>query len=154
MGVQVPPPRAAFEDFFAATEPRLRPALVATLGGDRGRDATAEALAWAYENWERLQAIDAKVAYLYRVGVSRTRDRKHRNLSLEVHRADPEVEPGLREALWALTERQREAVVLVVGYGWHLEEVAGLHGTSASTVNAHVQRGLEHLRERLGAAHD
>ena len=40
----------AFETFFAETEPRLRRALVAAYGPERGRDAAAEALAYAWEH--------------------------------------------------------------------------------------------------------
>jgi hypothetical protein len=66
-----------FEMFFTDAEPRLRRALVAALGGDRGREATAEALAWAWEHWERLRPMTNPVGYLYRVGRSRTRGRRH-----------------------------------------------------------------------------
>ena len=39
-----------FESFFASTEPSLRRALVAGFGGERGREATAEALASRLRN--------------------------------------------------------------------------------------------------------
>ncbi len=47
----------AFEAFFRDTEPKLRRALVATYGPDQGRDAAAEALAYAWEHWERLSKM-------------------------------------------------------------------------------------------------
>ena len=62
-----------FERFFVEVEPRLRRALVARYGSDRGREATAEALAYAWEHWSRVQAMERPVGYLYRVGQSRTR---------------------------------------------------------------------------------
>ena len=48
----------SFEQFFATAEPRLRRALVATYGGERGREASAEALAWAWEHWPKVQAME------------------------------------------------------------------------------------------------
>jgi DNA-directed RNA polymerase specialized sigma24 family protein len=41
----------AFSQFVTEVEPRLRRALVALRGAEAGRDATAEALAWAWEHW-------------------------------------------------------------------------------------------------------
>jgi len=40
-----------FELFALDVEPRLRRALVAAYGSDRGREAAAEALAYAWEHW-------------------------------------------------------------------------------------------------------
>ncbi len=139
-----------FTRFVAAVEPRLRRALMATYGPARGREATAEALAWAWEHRDRLEELTNPVAYLYRVGRSRTRPR------LRTFLPDPPeahhelwVEPELLGALKALTERQRVAVVLVHGYGWSLVEVGALLDLKATTVQNHVQRGLERLRRRL-----
>jgi hypothetical protein len=50
-------PLAAFEAFFRKTEPRLRRALVAACGPDLGRDAASEALAYAWEHWDRLSEM-------------------------------------------------------------------------------------------------
>jgi len=38
----------------------------------------------------------------------------------------------------------------VHGFGWTLREVAELTGTSVSTVQNHLERGLAHLRRALG----
>jgi hypothetical protein len=46
-----------FEAFVARVEPGLRRALFAVLGLDRGREATAEALAWAWEHWSQVQKM-------------------------------------------------------------------------------------------------
>ena len=62
----------AFEAFVAAHETRLRRALVAAYGIERGREALAEALAYAWEHWERVAAMEHPVPYLFRVGQSRT----------------------------------------------------------------------------------
>jgi DNA-directed RNA polymerase specialized sigma24 family protein len=138
-----------FAEFFASVEPGLRRALVARYGAERGREATAEALAYAWEHWPRVQAMDRPVGYLYRVGQSRTR-------RLRLSRRDafapadpvelPWVEPGLPSALNGLSERRRVAVVLVCGFGWQLREVADLLGVKTTTVQNHVERALAKLR--------
>ena len=66
-----PDPAAAFEAFFRETEPKLRRALVAAYGPDLGRDAASEALAYAWEHWERLSQMANLPGYLFRVGQTR-----------------------------------------------------------------------------------
>ena len=48
---------ADFESFVLAVEPRLRAALVARFGADVGREATAEALAFAWERWPAVEGM-------------------------------------------------------------------------------------------------
>ncbi|HEY5650881.1 MAG TPA: nuclear transport factor 2 family protein [Acidimicrobiia bacterium] len=62
--------RETFTRYFEEAEPRLRVALGAALGQDRGRDATSEALAFGWENWDRLEQMENPIGYLYRVGRS------------------------------------------------------------------------------------
>jgi DNA-directed RNA polymerase specialized sigma24 family protein len=138
-----------FRAFFTAAEPRLRRALVATYGPERGREGAAEALAFAWEHWDELRSMDNAIGYLYRVGQSRTRSRKTRAVFGRSDASEPWVEPGLGAALARLSERQRVAVVLVHGFGWSLREVAELTGTATTTVENHVERGLARLRTAL-----
>ena len=46
-----------FKQFFVEAEPRLRRALVSRYGQQRGRDATAEALGWA---WGELESFGTR----------------------------------------------------------------------------------------------
>lgn len=147
--------REAFTTFVSDVEPRLRRALVALRGPDRGRDATAEALAWAWANWDVVKEMANPVGYLYRVGSSRSRLRPARG----VPTPDPAVgefgfEPGLGPALARLSERQRAAVVLVQGFGWTHQEVADALRVSRSSVGTHVDRALARLRKELGVDDD
>jgi predicted RNA polymerase sigma factor len=66
-----------FAAFAAMAEPRLRRAFLAQRGVHGAADATAEALACAWERWPRVQAMENPVGYLYRVGLPRTRVRMH-----------------------------------------------------------------------------
>jgi DNA-directed RNA polymerase specialized sigma24 family protein len=144
--------QAVFEHFVAEAGPRLGRALTALYGFEDGRDATAEALAYAWENWHRLQHIANLPGYLFRVGQTRGRRRRQPVASLfDIGECgDYNFEPGLPRALAALTQRQRLAVVLVHGYGYTLREVAELTGIRPTTVQNHLSRGLSRLRSLLG----
>src|ERR1700674_3672681 len=115
-----------FETFVAEIEPRLRRAFVAAYGSERGREATAEALAYAWERWASVRGMRNAAGYLYRVGQSRTRPRRRAAMELPAPVGEPWVEPALPGALFALSEGQRTAVVLVHGFGWTVREVAEL----------------------------
>ncbi len=153
----------SFEEFVGMAEPRLRHALIAAVGRDRGRDATAEALAYGWEHWGDLRAMVNPVGYLYRVGRSRvgTRWRRVEFNPAAMHEAVgaglsriPEFEPGLPDALAHLSERQRVAVFLVYGMDWTRRDVADLLGISVTSVGSHLDRGLDKLRKRLGVSID
>jgi RNA polymerase sigma-70 factor (ECF subfamily) len=147
----------SFEEFMADAEPRLRRAFVAALGAHRAYDATAEALAYGWEHWDRVQTMENTLGYLYRVGQSRTRSRRH-VLRITTWGAgvvdNVLVEPGLLPALASLSEQQRVAVVLVHGFAWTLSEVAELLDVTKSTVQTHLERGLARLRAALEVTED
>jgi len=138
-----------FEAFVAELEPRLRRALIAVYGFERGREATAEALGWAWEHRTRLDRMNNSVGFLFRVGQSKTRQRKEPVIFARPEYAEPLVEPGLGPALATLSERQRIAVVLVHGFSWTLREVAELTGLRVTTVQSNLERGLRNLRASL-----
>ncbi len=144
----------AFEKFVLEYEPALRRAFVAAYGTERGREATAEALAWAWEHWQQTQTLHNPRGYLWRVGVSRTRPRKTPIVFPEPGDSEPWIEPALPAALAALTESQRTAVVLVHGHGWRLREVAELLGVKTTTVQNHLERGMTKLRLVLEVTSD
>ena len=144
----------AFRRFVAEVEPPLRRALVAAYGSERGREATAEALAWSWEHFDTLDSLANPVAYLFRVGQSRSRLRRRRVVFECQASSDIWVEPKLSTALASLTERQRVSVMLVHGAGWTHAEVAQLLGVSEPTVQTHVDRALRKLRAELGGTDD
>lgn len=150
--------RVEFATFVREIEPRLRHALVAHYGPVDGREATVDALSWAWEHWDRLAEIDNKLGYLYRVGQSATRRFVPRppptGWSAEHSPPMPDIEPGLVPALAELSAQQRTAVVLVHAFGWSQTEVAHLLGVTVSTVREHISRGLTRLRSRLEVCDD
>lgn len=143
-----------FEAFVRDAEPRLRRALIGARGVDGAREATAEALAFAWEHWDEVRGMANPVGYLYRVAQSSGRSRRTPRLAAPEHVTMPEFDPALPAALAELTEHQRVAVFLVHGCGWRHGEVAEVLETTASTVSTHVQRGMARLRELMGVGAD
>jgi DNA-directed RNA polymerase specialized sigma24 family protein len=120
----------AFASFVAASEPRLRRALVATYGPTVGREPTVDALSWAWEHWDRLQPMANPVGYLYRVGQTRAREARARSA--------------------AVAEFDTGAVLLVHGYGLSVRDAAETLNVSVSTLRVHVERALARLRAEIG----
>lgn len=117
-----------FDALIGEVKPRLARAFTAAYGTERGQEALAEAMSWAAGHPGRLLEMKNPAGYLYRVGQSRSRDRRTR---VPVFPAPasvglPEVEPRLPAALAALSQRQRVCVVLVVVEEWTYQEVAEL----------------------------
>lgn len=152
----MPSPEVAdsFIWFVKDAEPRLRHALCAAFGRERGRDATAHALAYGWEHWERVEKMDNPIGYLW--GVGRNQARSFARAVVVLPEPPPEVlpwvEPGLPAALSRLSERQRVVVMLTCGLDWSYAEVAALLGVSKSTVQTQVERGLARLRRAMGVA--
>jgi RNA polymerase sigma factor (sigma-70 family) len=145
---------SAFESFVQRVEPRLRRALISAYGSERGREATAEALAYAWEHRNELDEVKNVTGLLYRVGQSRTRLRKRRPLFAAPEHHESWYEPELAAALGALTQAQRSAVVLVHGFGWTMREVAETTGVKVTTVQNHLERGLRKLRTTMKVVDD
>jgi RNA polymerase sigma-70 factor (ECF subfamily) len=142
----------SFTAFVANAESKLRHALTASFGVERGREALAEAFAYGWEHWDRIQGMDNPDGYLYRVAhnhAKRTLSRRRVVFPEAPLARVPWVEPGLPRALARLSERQRVAVYLVHGQEWSASEVSELLGVSKTTVQKHVERGMKKLRRQL-----
>lgn len=144
----------SFETFVREVEPGLRSALAGHLPLDRVADAVAEALAYAWENWPQVAALDNPAGYLFRVAQSHSRSKLDGLLpGPDVIRL-PRVEPGLGKAMRSLPARQRSVVWLVHGCGWTYAETAEALQISVSAVGTHLSRGMERLRTNLGVPAD
>jgi DNA-directed RNA polymerase specialized sigma24 family protein len=142
----------SFTEFVVETETRLRNALSAAFGPERGREGAAEALAYGWEHWDRISMMSNPAGYLYRVGRDHARRMRPRRVPVTqtVEHPDWWVEPGLPAALARLSERQRLVVGLLYGYQWSMGEVAALLDVSKGTVQSYSDRGLRRLRRKLG----
>ena len=140
-----------FDEFAATSARRVRTALVAAYGPDIGMDAAAEAMAYGWENWDRLEAMGNPAGYMFRVGQTAAKKLRRPLGCLPEPPPDrlPRVEPGLVPALNDLTENQRICVVMIHAYGWPQVEVADLLDVSAQTVRTHISRAMAHLQSSL-----
>ena len=134
--------------------PRLLRALAGSVGVADAADASAEAIAYAFEHWDRVSMMANPAGYLFRVGQSSVRRRRTPVLPAPVAVGLPDIEPALVPALLALPLTQRTAVWLVHACGWRYAEVAEAMETSTSMVGNHVTRGLSALRAQLGVMTD
>lgn len=146
--------RSDFERFARDAEPRLRRALVAGFGAVVGREAAADALAWAWQNWDRVVGLESPVGYLFQVGRTLALRSEARDVPVAepvpaIALPDDSFEPGLAPAIAGLSEAQRCSVVLVVGFGYTLRDAAQVLGVTASTVQRDCDRALARLRMEL-----
>ena len=147
----------SFTEFVKEAEPRLRRALVARYGGQEGREAVAEALAYAWEYWDRIADMDNPVGYLYRVGRTRGTWGFKRPVRLprpQPHQDSTWFEPALPNVIEQLPARQRTAVMLVKAHGYTYDETSDLMGISRTSVQKHVERALDKLRKGLEVTSD
>ena len=123
---------------------------------DLARDATQEALVYAWSHWDKVRKLDNPGGYLYTLAKRwGWKHSKHSAPLPEVGVMDlPPTEPGLARALGRLSAMQRQSVYLVEGLGMTQQEVADLLGVGRTTVQTHLERALSHLREELGVTID
>ncbi len=145
------------EGFLAASGDRLRRGLVARFGVQIGCEAHADAVAWASEHADELQAMSSPLGFLFRVGQSAARrylrwERRPVELPTVDAARHPHVEPGLPAAVAGLGAEERTAVVLVHCHGWTYGEVAELLEVEITTINNYVSRGMAKLRRSLGVS--
>ncbi len=153
-------PRLEFEEFFRAEYPGLvRAFYVLTADWAEAEELAQEAMARAYERWERVGAMESPAGYLYRVGVNLNRHRL-RHLAVRARRllamtrdAGSEQAPGVRreiaEAIASLSRGQREAFMLVEWLGLNAEEAGQVLGIASASVRSRVHRTKAALRDRL-----
>ena len=128
-------------------------ALTAGFGSGVGREAAAEALAHAWEHWDRVQGMANPSGYLFRVGQNKARRLVGRSRLFgrdEIVFTEPWAEPGFGPAWSSLSDRQRVIAGLVHGFDWSLGEVADLLGIAKGAVQTHEKRAMRKLRRGLG----
>ncbi len=148
---------AAFTEFAREAERRLRPALVSFFGAERGREATQDALIYAWTHWDKIEHLDNPHGYLFRVGQRAAKRSPRREVPAlqEVPVGDtPAIEPGLDGALDRLSPMQRAAVLLVKAFEHTHAEAAEVLGVRPSSVQKHLERALVKLRSSLGVMVD
>jgi RNA polymerase sigma-70 factor (ECF subfamily) len=145
------------------------PSLVAALThqfGDRGlaEELTQEALVRACDRWSSVRTLDSPIGWTFRVAVNLGRSTLRRRAAERRARVrlgdapsvhhDPDVALRLtvHDALRALTDPQRQAVVLRHFLGLSAAETARVLATTEEAVRALTHRGVAALRASLPEA--
>ena len=132
------------------------------------QDITQDTFAKLWSIRDRMDAVDSLRAYVFQMARNRVynhqRDQQvHRDNKADLREAHPEVSPPapdtsldvdmLRSLLeqWVgnLPDRQREALALRRRKDLSHDEIAEVMGVSPNTVNNHIVRAMEALRNRL-----
>jgi RNA polymerase sigma factor (sigma-70 family) len=146
-----------FEAAYLELFPRAA-TLAFRLLGDRtaAEDVAAEALARAYAKWSKIGHLEYRDAWVLRVALNLAIDATRRR-PFAFHAQEPldateaaVVRLALVNALKTLPRRQRQAIALRYLSGFREKEVAEALGVSPGTASAHLRRGLDALRGRLG----
>lgn len=147
----------SFTDFYAASWDQVARGLAATLG-DRSlaTEATDEAMARAYERWDRISAYDFPTGWVYRVGLNWARS-YHRRLArafplrrVEVAELGAITDPSVRDALLDLSIRHRSVVVCRILLDWSVDQTADALDIAPGTVKSRLARALTILESTLG----
>ena len=145
---------------------RLRPSLVGALGlhtGDRlvAEELAQETLARAWARWSRLRRLDSPEAWTFRVALNLARSHwrraKAERRANERSGARPPDAPPLdqasvltvREAVAALPERQRGAVVCRYYADLSVQQTAEVLGCAEGTVKALTHKAVASLRAAI-----
>ncbi|HUQ38516.1 MAG TPA: sigma-70 family RNA polymerase sigma factor [Acidimicrobiales bacterium] len=147
----------AFREAFTALYPSAGRVAFRILGDQQAaEDVAAEALARAYERWPKVSRLPYRDAWVLRVAANlaidstrRKRPPLRRARPIEIEE-DAAVHLTLRDALAALSPRQREVVALRYLGDMSEADVAAALGLAAGSVKTHLRRGLENLRRTLG----
>ena len=146
-----------FESFYAERRDRVARALALTLGDPHlGAEAADEAMARAYQRWDRVAGFDDPGAWVYRVGLNwatsvlRRRTRAPQPAAergpLDV---DPPAEPDVLAALAELDVHQRAVVVCRFYLGLSEAETAAALRIRPGTAKSRLHRALRSLQPRL-----
>jgi RNA polymerase sigma-70 factor (ECF subfamily) len=154
---------ASPEEVFEHDYVRLVQAL-AIVAGDRdtAADAVQEAFVCLVRQWDRLSTYEDPAGWVRRVALNQIREHqrslwRQARLLLRIEREDPAPEevwsfdPQLWEQLRTLPPKQRIAVALHYVGDLTAREVAEAMHVSEGTVDQHLHRALQTLRERLEA---
>lgn len=149
-----------FVDFYRVERDRVVRALAMTLGDlHLAAEATDEAMARAYQRWNRVGCFDNPGGWVYRVGLNwATSVRRRRSRAPHPHVERPMelgavAEPSVHAALAELDIAQRSVVVCRFYLGLSEAETADALGIRPGTAKSRLHRALRHLQTRLAHLH-
>jgi RNA polymerase sigma factor (sigma-70 family) len=156
-----------FEEFFADRYRDLFRGMW-ILAGDpgEGEDLAQEAMARAFENWEKVRRADDPIAYVYRIGINLHRRRlrrarvvgihaiEHRNAAQDDSIGQVEDSVVVMSAIRHLPRNEREILVLVEWLGLTHTSAASILRISPSSARGRMHRAKKNLRAQLGGLYD
>jgi RNA polymerase sigma-70 factor (ECF subfamily) len=154
---------ADFGAFFETEYERLFQAMYLTCGNKAdAEDLAQEAMARAFERWERVQAAESPIGYVFQIAFNLNRSLLRRaGRALRSGRAGTSIEPNVGqarlevlEALSSLPRPQQEALVLTEWLGFSADEAGRVLRIEPSSVRGRVHRARTFLRERFGDVDD
>jgi RNA polymerase sigma-70 factor, ECF subfamily len=160
-GREVPVIPASFDELFLDVHDRLYRALYFITGSSAdAEELMQDAFLKLWERWDRRDAIDDPVAYLFRVALNgvRMRARRARVASLKVLPAvrtrdpfdDVDLREDVRRMLRGIPPRQRTAIVLTEIFGYSSGQAARIMRIRPSTVRVLASQGRTALRKSSG----
>jgi RNA polymerase sigma factor (sigma-70 family) len=149
--------QGAFEAFVTDTRVGLTRAISAHHNPQMAGDLVAEAYAWAWANWDRLEDMRNPGGYLFRLA-----DRLGTRRAIKARREpstdpstlqtqpwfDSTINPDIAQLLSGLPPRQRAAVLLIHAYEYTYRETAELMDVPVTTITNDVIRGVKALRQQ------
>ncbi len=161
--IDVSPVAPDFASFFAEHYRSVATALALTLREDElANDATAEAMARAYQRWDEVGCFVNPTGWVYRVGLNWARSRRRKFLREVFGSESPEpesrpaaeIDPELDAALAKLPVEQRSVVALRYLLDWSEFQTAEALGIAPGTVKSRLSRALDRLAAQMEAPDD
>ena len=153
----------SFEEFFEAEYDRIMRAMYLASGQrDLAEELTQEAMARAYERWDRIRQLDSPAGYVMKMAFN-LRHSWFRRATRVLVSARPDQRSAsspadlryeIEDMLGSLPTEQREALVLVEWLGLSSEEAGSVLGISSASVRGRIHRARTALRSRLGEEDD
>jgi RNA polymerase sigma-70 factor (ECF subfamily) len=152
----------SFDHFFAVEYERLLRAMYLVVGDqEEAEDLVQDAFVEVLERWSSVEGMASPTGYLYRTAMNgfRTRYRRTvmavRRIALLAPRRhhlfdEVEIQADIRDALSALSPRQRAAIVLTELLGYGADDAAEILAIKPSTVRALTTQARARLRLVLG----
>jgi RNA polymerase sigma-70 factor (ECF subfamily) len=154
-----------FDAFFRSAYPKLAQALLLLCANRmEAEDLAQEALARAYEQWDRVQKMESPEGYVFRTAMNLNRKRLRR-VAVRTRRwprlgwfqpdvvAAAEMRRDILAALDSVTRPQRESLILVDWLGVPVNDAAAILHVRPTSLRTRLHRGRAALRQRLGGTY-
>lgn len=150
--------RLPFEEFWHQEHSNLARALAVTIGDvPLAAEATDEAMARAFQHWDRVSTLDNPAGWTYRVGLNWSRSvlrRVHRRPPVWLvqpgsHHDAPTLDPSIDAALQRLSPAQRAVVVCRLLLNLSEQQTATLLRIRPGTVKSRLARSIVLLASAL-----